>query len=469
MISTATALIIPWAIAPGRGPRRPGHECAESDERSPRERTIRRPDRPASGSARAPLRLGQRLHDLREHRFRADLAGSMTSAPVTSRLPRRRGPPTFLDRDRLTCDHRLSTDDGPSMTTLSTGTFSPGAPSTGHPLGPDVECTSSSRPSLRMRRAIFGAKSSSARIAPLVLSRARNSSTWPRRTRTVMTAAASKYTATAPRRCGMPQGIFRERESPTTLYTQATPVPDRNEREHIEISSDDGIPSTHEEGPARPQHDRRRQNHLDPVRYRLAQIVTQPCQMRAHFEHNDRKRQNSPDPQPAAHIRKLGIGRGFRRCKHRLQRHAAYRAGARAHLANFRGALGMCRLSQRQSLACSAPRCRDTSAARRRTLRDIRWSRNRKSALRVDTETRRHAGLRPCRTPGPVRLFLGSARRCWHSLKKSPEEEKGVVPDTPYGYRPAISEFAKGNFRWDLRTPVNVIHSAPTRRAVCRA
>ena len=31
-----------------------------------------------------------------------------------------------------------------------------------------------------------------ARIAPEVRSRARNSSTWPRRTRTVMTAAASK-------------------------------------------------------------------------------------------------------------------------------------------------------------------------------------------------------------------------------------------------------------------------------------
>src|SRR3546814_6736285 len=43
-----------------------------------------------------------------------------------------------------------------------------------------------------MRRAVFGARSRSARIAPLVVSRARSSSTWPSRTRTVITAAASK-------------------------------------------------------------------------------------------------------------------------------------------------------------------------------------------------------------------------------------------------------------------------------------
>ncbi|MNY83176.1 hypothetical protein D3C86_2257580 [compost metagenome] len=35
-------------------------------------------------------------------------------------------------------------------------------------------------------------------MAPLVLSRARNSSTCPSRTSTVMTEAASKYTATEP-------------------------------------------------------------------------------------------------------------------------------------------------------------------------------------------------------------------------------------------------------------------------------
>ena len=44
----------------------------------------------------------------------------------------------------------------------------------------------------RTRRAVFGARSISARIAPEVCSRARSSSTWPSSTSTVMTAAASK-------------------------------------------------------------------------------------------------------------------------------------------------------------------------------------------------------------------------------------------------------------------------------------
>ena len=47
-------------------------------------------------------------------------------------------------------------------------------------------------------RAVFGARSSSARMAPLVVSRARSSRTCPSRTSTVITAAASKYTATEP-------------------------------------------------------------------------------------------------------------------------------------------------------------------------------------------------------------------------------------------------------------------------------
>ena len=56
----------------------------------------------------------------------------------------------------------------------------------------------SSSPCPVIRRAVFGARPSSARIAPEVRSRARNSSTCPSKTKTVMTAAASKYTAPAP-------------------------------------------------------------------------------------------------------------------------------------------------------------------------------------------------------------------------------------------------------------------------------
>nr|WP_287070617.1 hypothetical protein [Mesorhizobium sp.] len=51
--------------------------------------------------------------------------------------------------------------------------------------------TSFSEPSWPISRAVFGARSS-ARIAEPVFSRARNSSTWPRKTSATMTAAASK-------------------------------------------------------------------------------------------------------------------------------------------------------------------------------------------------------------------------------------------------------------------------------------
>ena len=59
----------------------------------------------------------------------------------------------------------------------------------------DLDCssgTSSSVPSSRKRRAVFGARPSNALIAVLVSLRARSSNTWPSRTSVVMTAAASK-------------------------------------------------------------------------------------------------------------------------------------------------------------------------------------------------------------------------------------------------------------------------------------
>ena len=84
-----------------------------------------------------------------------------------------------------------STDERPSMTTPSTGIFSPGRTRKMSPTATSSSGISSSVPS-RTRRAVFGARSISARIAPEVCSRARNSSTCPSRTSTVMTAAASK-------------------------------------------------------------------------------------------------------------------------------------------------------------------------------------------------------------------------------------------------------------------------------------
>ena len=91
-----------------------------------------------------------------------------------------------------------STRPPPSVRRPSTGIFSPGFTRSRSPTATRSSDTLSSCPSAVTRVAVFGARSSSARIAPDVFSRARSSRTWPNSTSTVMTAAASKYTGTAP-------------------------------------------------------------------------------------------------------------------------------------------------------------------------------------------------------------------------------------------------------------------------------
>ena len=84
-----------------------------------------------------------------------------------------------------------STDDWPSVTTPSTGTASPGRIRKRSPAITSVNGTSVSPPSAAIRRAVFGARLSKARIALPVAARARSSSTWPSRTSATTTPAAS--------------------------------------------------------------------------------------------------------------------------------------------------------------------------------------------------------------------------------------------------------------------------------------
>ncbi len=136
------------------------------------------------------------------------IRASMVSRPILS--ARRTSPPLWLTVPPITrapsafdtgIDSPVtmdsSTDERPSVTMPSTGIFSPGRTRSKSPTAMASIATSSS-PCGEMRRAVFGASPSSARIAPEVRWRARNSSTCPSNTRTVMTEAASKYTATMP-------------------------------------------------------------------------------------------------------------------------------------------------------------------------------------------------------------------------------------------------------------------------------
>ena len=85
-----------------------------------------------------------------------------------------------------------SIEDRPSTTTPSTGILSPGRMRSLSPTTTASISISSSVPSGRMTVAVLAARSSSARIAEPVCSRARISRICPSRTRTTITAPASK-------------------------------------------------------------------------------------------------------------------------------------------------------------------------------------------------------------------------------------------------------------------------------------
>ena len=79
----------------------------------------------------------------------------------------------------------------PSMTVPSIGTLSPGRTRSTSPTFTDASGTVSVLPPGPTRRAVFGARSRRARMAPPVRSRARSSSTCPSSTSATITAAAS--------------------------------------------------------------------------------------------------------------------------------------------------------------------------------------------------------------------------------------------------------------------------------------
>jgi hypothetical protein len=86
----------------------------------------------------------------------------------------------------------------PSSTVPSTGILSPGRIRRESPTWTWPRGMSSSLPSARMRRAVFGARPSRDLIAAEVRERAFSSSTCPSSVSEMITAAASKYTDTRP-------------------------------------------------------------------------------------------------------------------------------------------------------------------------------------------------------------------------------------------------------------------------------
>jgi hypothetical protein len=121
------------------------------------------------------------------------LTASTRSAPVPLIVPpTTRSPDCFSTGigSPLTIDS--STALLPSRTMPSTGIFSPGRTRTRSRTRISSSATELVLPSGSTRIAVFGARSSSARIESPLLRRARSSSTWPTRTSVTMTAAGSK-------------------------------------------------------------------------------------------------------------------------------------------------------------------------------------------------------------------------------------------------------------------------------------
>ena len=193
MISTVTAATRPNASL-GSGP-----QIDQATNARTATRTTRGTNQLATRSARRWIGARLRWASATICTMRASIvsrpifSASMTSPPDRLMVPpMTRSPTSFVKGidSPVTIDSSMA--DRPSMTEPSTGTFSPGRTRRRSPMPIRSRVTSSSEPSVLIRRAVLGARSSSARIAPEVCSRARSSSTWPSRTRTVMTAAASK-------------------------------------------------------------------------------------------------------------------------------------------------------------------------------------------------------------------------------------------------------------------------------------
>ena len=112
-----------------------------------------------------------------------------------------------------------------------------------------------------------------------------------------------------------------------------------------------------------------------------------------HLEHEDRQGQGEPDPEPARHVDKLGVGPGLGAGLDGLQRHAADRAGAGAHLpdlgmhrAGVDGTLGdrLGRRRLRSKVFCGSGDETVAAASRAEIVRPARMDRRVRGRLRID-------------------------------------------------------------------------------------
>ncbi len=107
--------------------------------------------------------------------------------------------------------------------------------------------------------------------------------------------------------------------------------PERDQREHVELSRPQRAPGALEERLASPEHDGRREQQLDPRERRRGNGVRE-AGSHEHFRHREReqgKREQAAQPEAAAHVEQFGARFVAERRRHRLERHPADRTRAR--------------------------------------------------------------------------------------------------------------------------------------------
>ena len=172
-------------------------------------------------------------------------------------------------------DHGLVDRAAPSSRMPSTGIFSPGLTRS---RSPGFTCSSGISSSLPSGRADarLGLRSSSARMAALVRLRARNSMTWPSKTRVVIAAADSKrHRDSRPCRASTRKNLRRDRGDDAVYVGDAGAHADQ--REHVRTAIDERSPETLEEGSATPEHDGRGQGELEPGEDRAPRRAMKAC------------------------------------------------------------------------------------------------------------------------------------------------------------------------------------------------
>jgi DNA-binding FrmR family transcriptional regulator len=186
---------------------------------------------------------------------------------------------------------------------------------------------------------------------------------------------------------------------------------ERDQGEHVEIAAHDRLPAAHEERRARPQYDRSGEGERDEVRGRVPDEMMQVEDVAGHVENKDRRREGEADPEPPRHVGEFRLGAGIGGRQHRLERHAADRATARADLPHVR----MHRAGVERAFG------------RRRRRRPMRMSR-----MVVTAATMHRFSHAPALAPHTGRGYIGGMRKdikasCLKRLQRIEGQVRGLA------------------------------------------